>query len=271
MTIQKVAVPSGAKIALEDSGGAGVPLIFSHGYMMNHTMFDPQVEYFKSRCHCIAWDARGHGETEWEGDFTYWDSAKDLLGIMDALGIDKAVHVGMSQGGIVGMRAALLAPERFYGIVQQSTQAGPVPDSGDDTFIRTMDDWVANGADQQKVEFMASFILGPGTDHTYWHNAWKGVTSAQVRDATGCLMSIDALWGRLKDIKVPVATIHGLADIATSHELGLKTPEGVPDARGITLIEGGPHAVNLSHPDEVNKAIAEFLDELEAENPEMKG
>ncbi len=271
MAVQFVDVPSGAKIAYEDTGGPGVPLVFSHGYMMNHTMFDSQVEYFKSRCRCIAWDARGHGETRWQGDFNYWDSAKDLLGLIDALDLGKIVHVGMSQGGIVGMRGALLAPEKFYGIVQLATQAGEVPDSGDDTFVRTMDDWFVNGADQGKVEFLASFILGPGANHDYWHKAWFDMTKQQVRDATGCLMSIDPLWDRLKDVSVPVATIHGLADIATSHELGLRTPQGVPDARGVTLIEGGPHAVNITHPDEVNKAIEEFLDELEAENPEMKG
>lgn len=271
MAIKLVDVPSGAKIAVEDSGGSGVPLIFSHGYMMNHTMFDAQVEHFRSRCRCIAWDARGHGQTVWEGPFNYWDSARDLLGLMDTLGIDKCVHVGMSQGGIVGMRAAMLAPERFYGIVQLATQAGEVPDSGDDTFVRTMDDWIANGADQAKVEFLASFILGPGANHQYWHDAWSKMTSTQIRDATGCLMSIDALFDRLHEVKVPVATIHGLADIATSHELGLMTPLGVPDPRGVTLIPGGPHAVNITNPRRVNKAIEDFIDELAEEIPAMEG
>lgn len=271
MTERLVEVPSGAKLWVNDHGGDGVPLVFSHGYMMNHTMFDRQVEYFSPRYRCIAWDARGHGRTEWEGDFNYWDSAKDLIGLLDALGMEKCVHVGMSQGGIVGMRAAMLSPDHFYGIVQLSTQAGPVPDSGDDTFERTMDDWVANGADQDKVEFLASFILGPGADHDHWHKAWFGMTSAQVRDATGCLMSIDALFDRLHEVKVPVATIHGLADIATSHELGLMTPLGVPDPRGVSLIPGGPHAVNITDPRRVNKAIEDFILELEEENPEMKG
>lgn len=271
MAIKIVSVPSGAKVAVADSGGSGVPLVFSHGYMMNHTMFDPQVEHFKGRCRCIAWDARGHGQTAWEGDFNYWDSAQDLIGVLDALGIEKCIHVGMSQGGIVGMRAVLLAPERFFGIVQLSTQAGAVPDSGDDTFERTMDDWVANGADQEKVEFLASFILGPGADHAYWHKAWFGMSEAQVRDATGCLMSIDPLFDRLSEVKVPVATIHGLADIATSHELGLLTPMGVPDPRGVSLIPGGPHAVNITDPKRVNKAIEDFIDELAEENPAMEG
>ena len=271
MAITMIDVPSGAKMAVEDNGGAGVPLVFSHGYMMNHTMFDRQVEHFRSRCRCITWDARGHGQTQWEGDFNYWDSARDLIGILDALGIDKCVHVGMSQGGIVGMRAAMLAPERFHGIVQLATQAGPLPKGDDDTFERTMYGWVDNGPDDEKIDFLTMLILGPGADHEHWRKAWTGMTSAQVRDATNCLMSIDGLFDRLGEVKVPVATIHGLADVGSAFELGLLTPMGVPDPRGVTMIPGGPHGVNITHPERVNKAIADFIDELAAENPGMEG
>lgn len=263
--------PGGAELAVDDTGGAGPVIVFSHGYMMSRHMFGPQVEHFRQQFRCITWDARGHRDTVWEGAFTYWDSARDMLSILDALNLDKVIHVGMSQGGLLGMRAALLAPERFYGLVQLSTQAGELPDSGDDTFVRLVNDWIANGPDQEKLDFLSSFILGPGTDHAYWHESWRSVSSAQLRDATGALMTIDPLWDRLHEVTVPVATIHGLADVATSHELGLRTPAGVPDPRGVTLIEGGPHAVNLSHPDQVNTAIAAFIDELAAENPELKG
>lgn len=268
--MQKIALPTGPTIAYEDSGGNGTAIVFSHGYMMNRTMFEPQFAALSARWRCIAWDARGHGETEWEGPFDYWDSGRDMLALCDALGLEKIVHVGMSQGGLLGMRAALMAPERFYGIVQLSTQAGVVPPSDDDTFPRQIADWIENGPDQGKVEFLASFILGPGVDPAHWYAAWKAMTKAQVRDATGALMTIDELWHRLPDVSVPVATIHGLADIATSHELGLRTPMAVPDPRSVTLIPGGPHAVNISNPKRVNKAIVDFIEELATENPAIK-
>lgn len=272
MALQMIDLPSGTRIALDDSGGAGAPIIFSHGYMMDRNMFAAQVAHFSPEWRCITWDERAHGETESTGPFDYWDSARDLLGWMDALGIDKAVHVGMSQGGLVGMRAALLQPERFYGLVQLSTQAGPLPaDDGDTTFPDTMDDWVANGADQAKLEFLSSFILGAGVDPGYWHDRWSRMTGDQIKYATNALYTIDALWDRLPELALPIATIHGLADIATSHELGLMTPVAVADPRGVSLIPGGPHAVNISHPVRVNFAIQAFLDELAAENPDMKG
>ena len=73
----------------------------------------------------ITWDERGFGDTEYDGEpFTYWDSAADCLGLLDHLGIDRAVVGGMSQGGFVSLRAALTAPERVRGLILIDTQAG---------------------------------------------------------------------------------------------------------------------------------------------------
>ncbi|GGY98310.1 alpha/beta fold hydrolase [Novosphingobium colocasiae] len=267
MPVRLIASPGGAQLAVDDTGPAdgnadGPVLVFSHGFMMNRQMFAPQVDHFRARYRCVAWDARGHGDTRWDGPFDYWDSARDLLAICDALDLARVVHVGMSQGGLVGMRAALLRPGRLAGLVQLATQAGAMPEGLDDSFARMIGDWIDHGPDADKLEFLASFILGPGVDHATWHQHWRNMTQAQVRDATGALMTIDPLWHRLGEVTLPVATIHGLADIATSHELGLRTPAAVPDPRGVTLIEGGPHAVNLTHPAQVNRAIEEFLQEI---------
>lgn len=264
-----IEAPGGARLAVDSWGldreGGDLPvLVFSHGYMMNRHMFAPQIAHFAGDFRCVTWDARGHGQTVWSGAFDYWDSARDLLAICDGLALENVVHVGMSQGGLVGMRAALLQPGRLAGLVQLSTQAGPLPEAADDRFATTMAGWIAQGPDREKLEFLASFILGPGVDQAIWHGHWRAMSCAQVRDATGALMAIDPLWDRLADLDLPVATIHGLADLATSHELGLRTPAGVPDPRGVTLVEGGPHAVNLTHSAAVNRAIAEFLEDIGA-------
>jgi 3-oxoadipate enol-lactonase len=269
--MKKIALPTGPTVAYEDSGGDGTAIVFSHGYMMNRTMFEPQFAGLADRWRCIAWDARGHGETDWEGPFDYWDSGRDMLALCDALGLDRIVHVGMSQGGLLGMRAALLHPERFHGLVQLSTQAGIVPESeAGANFGRHMTAWMAEGPNQERLDFLGDFIIGPDVDHAYWHDVWKAMPLAKVRDATGALMTIDELWDRLHEVTPPVCTIHGLADVATAHELGLRTPMAVPDPRGVTLIPHGPHAVNVSNPRRVNKAIADFIKELAAENPAIR-
>src|SRR5581483_12488544 len=104
---------NGQRIRYDDTGTDGAPIIFSHGFLMDREMFAPQVEALAGEFRVISWDERGFGKTEFDGKpFTYWDSAKDCLGLLTHLGIEQAVLAGMSQGGFLSLRAALLAPER---------------------------------------------------------------------------------------------------------------------------------------------------------------
>jgi 3-oxoadipate enol-lactonase len=258
-----ITIPGGPVLTYEDSGGAGVPIIFSHGLFMDRTMFGPQVERFSAERRCIVWDERAHGETESHGEFTYWDSARDLLALMDALEIDQAVHFGMSQGGLLGMRAALLAPERFTAIVMHSSQAGGLaPDEGTDGFKAIIAEWVEQGATEDKLQFLVDLILGPGVDPTYWRTYWAQLTPEQITDAVSALYSIDDVHDRLPDVAMPVLVIHGKADVSTPWERAERVAREVPDSRGWVLIEGAPHANNLSHPEIVNEATARFLNDV---------
>src|SRR5437588_8120359 len=91
---------NGQRIRFEDSGGDGAPVVLSHGFLMDREMFAGQVQALAPEFRVIAWDQRGFGETEYDGEpFTYWDSARDCLGVLDHLEIDRAVLGGMSQGG----------------------------------------------------------------------------------------------------------------------------------------------------------------------------
>ena len=87
----------GQQIHYSDSGGSGEALIFSHGFLMDLSMFNAQVEALSGEFRCIAWDERGFGRTPVKGPFSYWDSANDAVALLDYLQIDKAVFVGMSR------------------------------------------------------------------------------------------------------------------------------------------------------------------------------
>ena len=115
---------NGQHIFFEDSGGNGAPVIFSHGFLMDHEMFAPQVEALADDFRCITWDERGFGQTPASGPFTYYDSASDCLALLGHLGIDQAVLAGMSQGGFLSLRAALTAPDRVKALVLIDTQSG---------------------------------------------------------------------------------------------------------------------------------------------------
>src|SRR6516165_5967330 len=119
-----VAAVNGIEISYTDSGGQGPAVVFSHGYLLDHTMFGRQVTALAPRYRVITWDQRGHGGTRAAGPFTYRDSAADLLGLLGQLGVERAVLAGMSQGGFVSLRAALSAPDRVRALVLIDSQAG---------------------------------------------------------------------------------------------------------------------------------------------------
>ena len=66
-----VAAVNGIEIDYTDSGGQGPAVVFSHGYLMDHTMFDRQVTALAPEYRVITWDQRGHGGTRATGAFTY--------------------------------------------------------------------------------------------------------------------------------------------------------------------------------------------------------
>ncbi len=125
------AAVNGTEISYADTGGDGPAVVLSHGILMDQSMFAPQVQALAPEFRVITWDQRGHGRdqrghggTPAHGPFSYWDSARDLLGLLDHVGVERAVLGGMSQGGFVSLRAALLAPDRVRGLILIDTQAG---------------------------------------------------------------------------------------------------------------------------------------------------
>src|SRR3954454_5260355 len=154
---------NGQRIFYEDSGEGETAVVFSHGYLMDHSMFDAQRDALRDRFRVIAWDERGHGQTETSDDaFTYWDSARDLLGLLDALEIEQAVLAGMSQGGFLSMRAALTAPERVKALVLLDTQTGVEEAEKRPGYDQLLDAWVApDGPPQDVLDTVAAIILGP--------------------------------------------------------------------------------------------------------------
>jgi len=73
----------GQRLHYQDTGGAGPAIVFSHGLLMDASMWDAQVKALRGRHRCITRDERGHGQTgEASEDFTYEASVEDLLGLL---------------------------------------------------------------------------------------------------------------------------------------------------------------------------------------------
>jgi 3-oxoadipate enol-lactonase len=244
----------------EDTGD-GPPLVFSHGLLMDHEMFDPQVGALKSEFRCITWDERGHGQTQSSrsppAPFTFWDSAKDLLGLLDHLGIEHAVLVGMSQGGFLSLRAALLAPERVTALGFIDSHAGREDESLLPGYEAMVHEWMTNGPSDALAEVVASIILGPA-DHGPWIAKWKAKPPEWVVEPFKTLVGREDLHDRLAEITCPCIVIHGEADAAIPMANSESLCRGLPRCEKIVRIPGAGHASNLSHPEVVTDVLRDF-------------
>ncbi|MEO1848791.1 MAG: alpha/beta hydrolase, partial [Pseudomonadota bacterium] len=75
-------------------------------------------------------------------------------------------------------------------------------------------------------------------------------------------LSRDDITARLPDITCPVLVVHGTDDMAITIDKAQAVAAAVPDCRGLVRIQGAGHAPNMTHADEVNSALVQFLDEL---------
>jgi pimeloyl-ACP methyl ester carboxylesterase len=248
---------NGTTIHFEDTGGRGPAVILSHGFLMDHTMFDAQVAALRATHRVVTWDERGFGGTHAPGDFTYWDSANDVLALMNHLGIAKAVVGGMSQGGFLSLRVALTAPERVEALILLDTQAGTEAPETVEPYNQLHAAWVGHGSAAVQ-DVIAGIILGPG-QWQEWFAKWAALQPDQFTRAFNCLMHRDDITDRLGEITCPALIVHGTADVAIPMAKAEVLRDGIAGPTTLVPVDGGPHAANMTHADEVNKAIVRFL------------
>ena len=254
------------RIFFEDTGGDKPVLAFSHGLLMDHSMFAPQIEAFREHWRCITWDERGHGQTGQMQDlspFDYWDSARDLIALLEYLSVPKAVLVGMSQGGFLSLRCALLRPDLVRALVLIDTQAGP-EDPAQMTGNRALGEhWLEHGPSETLIDNAERILLGenwPGA--AAWREKWWHFSPRHFLECLNTLGEREDLTHRLPEIHVPALVIHGTDDIAIPTAKARELAHGLNAS--LSLIPAAGHAANLTHPAPVNAAMATFLGRLGA-------
>jgi len=111
---------NGLRLRLLQWGAPGRPaLCFLHGGAAHAHWFDLVAPAFADRFHVVSLDQRGHGESQWAEPPAYAteDFARDLVGVMDALGWERMTVVGHSMGGHNAMAFAAWHPERVSRLV----------------------------------------------------------------------------------------------------------------------------------------------------------
>lgn len=253
-----VTVGSGQLVSYVDHGGDGPPVLLLHSYLMDADMFAPQVAAFGGAFRLIAMDERGHGGTPIDGAFTYVDLARDALGLLDELGVARCAVVGVSEGGVIGLLMAELAPDRVVALALLGTSgAAEEPEMGL-RYWEAARAWQEHGATRKVLDLHARTCLG-GYDAAEWRAKWRRLSWGQVFTVLIPIAKRDGMWDRLPMISCPALVLHGSADAVYPVDRAHELVERLPNAEPPVIIEGGAHFLSLTDADAVNPHLRAFL------------
>lgn len=256
-------------IAFEVTGPPNAPaLVFGHSLLFDHRMWAPQVADLSRDFRCVAIDFKGHGHSdEPRSGMTMLEHAEDYGKVMDHLGIESAVLVGLSMGGMAAMPFALAHPSRVRALVLLDTSAEPEPGAA-----RAKNQALAVTA---RLFGISDFIMKRVNDLMWsrrfqlerpdlvseWSTRVKALPRRAVYRAVVSVMGRKAIGPRLADIRCPTLVIVGDEDKATPPATNRHIADTIPGAE-FTLLPRTGHIANLEEPDLVTKLIRAFLAKL---------
>jgi non-heme chloroperoxidase len=263
------------KIYYEDHGG-GQPVVLIHGYPLNSDSWERQEpELLSAGYRVIRYDRRGFGNSSRPTTgFDYDTFAADLNALMEHLELEDAVLVGFSMGtGEVTRYLGTYGSAR----VGKAVLFGAIP-----PFVLKTDD-NPEGVDQEIFDGIKAAIVADryayfkdffdnfyNTDKLAPERISEQAFQASFNVAAGAsphasYACVDT-WltdfrADLPKIDVPMLVMHGTEDrILPFPATAKRLPALVGNLRLIP-VEGGPHNIGWTHPDEVNKGLLEFLAE----------
>ena len=252
-------------VSYNDEGPDGVPVvIFIHGFPFNKSMWDLQLRALKDTYRVIAYDVRGHGNTDaGTKDFSIELFAEDLLGLMDVLQLDKVVLCGLSMGGYIALNAIGKYPERFNALILSDTQC--IADSAESKVKRMAaiekikEHGVEKYAEESIPNFFAtaSFDTKPAAIAVVKEMILK-TSLASLCNTLLALAAREETCSKLPKITVPILILVGEEDKITPPDAARLMLDKTNDS-SLMIIEHAAHLANLENPHEFNDQLTQFL------------
>lgn len=114
----------GVQTCYEMSGDDRPVLVLSNSLGTNLSMWDPQMPQLEQHFRILRYDTRGHGRSSVApGDYTIEQMGRDVLGLLDALRLERVYFCGLSMGGMIGIWLGIYAADRLHRLVLCNTAA----------------------------------------------------------------------------------------------------------------------------------------------------
>lgn len=247
-------------------GGAGWPVVLIHAFPLNADMWRPQIERVPDGWRFIAPDLRGFGpRTRAAAHSTpSMDAfANDVVALLDALEIERAVVGGLSMGGYIAFALLRKSPERCGAVVLANTRAQA--DSAEGLAARQkMSELVRAEGPPAVADQMLPKLLGHTSARERPHLADQVRGMIETASAEGIDAAIQAMMRRpdstpmLSGISVPALVIAGEEDSIIPLGDAEALDRGISRSRLVVLPAAG-HLSNLEAPGDFSLALADFL------------
>ncbi|MDC9826204.1 3-oxoadipate enol-lactonase [Devosia sp. ZB163] len=246
-----------------DTGPRDAPaLVFVNSLGTDLCIWDGVVEQLATDHRAITYDKRGHGLSSVPpAPYAIADLSRDLLELVDHLGLDHFVLAGVSVGGMVAMRFAIDHPERLASVVLCDTAAR----IGDLATWNARIDAIRRGgmaaiADAVLLRwFPHSIRTGRDVEMAGWRNLLLRSSVEGYAGTCAALRDAD-LTAAVADIAVPTLMVVGAEDQSTPPDLVRATADRIPGAR-FELIAGAGHIPSIDRPTDLARLIRRHVEE----------
>jgi 3-oxoadipate enol-lactonase len=259
----------GGKIAYEEQG-RGRPIVLLHEGIADRRMWNREFSLLARDHHVVRYDLRGYGGSTPAA--SEYSPVRDLVALLDRLGLTRPLIVGPSVGGKIALDLTLAHPERvgallliapgYSGMDYDHVPGGKATFERDERLSKAASDAWAGGKLEEATEHLrqlwAASLKGGALDlfRTMVHdNATEIFEERSGRYET---REGEPAATRLKEIRVPTRILVGDCDNPAMPHCANFLARGIPGATA-QLVPGADHLLNLSRPDAFDSALQAFV------------
>lgn len=244
--------------------GAGPPVLLAHSFLCSGEMWREQVPRLARSYRVVTIDLRGHGRSDAAaGPFTLYDLVDDALAVLDEAGIERAAWAGLSVGGMMALRAALVAPARVSALLVFDSDAGP--ETGWTRAQHRLLGAVARAVGVRPViGSVLRQMFGATTRRQRpdlvdeWRERFLAAHVPSMLRFLRLLDTRDDVTLQLPNVGTPALVLVGGEDRALPPSRSRRIAAALPDARYVE-IPGAGHLSALERPEVVTAAMEAFL------------
>jgi non-heme chloroperoxidase len=265
---------SGHDLSVRNLGGDGRPVVLIHGWPLSSESWSEQASVLsEAGFHVVAYDRRGFGRSDPGDRYDYDTLADDLANILTDFDLTDVTLVGFSMGGgEVARYVSRHGQDRLHSVVF----AAAVPpfllktdDNPDGPLTEDAAAEMRSGLEKDRDAFFEDFttaFFSAGDELKVSEEQRRAAVElcrqSDQDAALGCMEAFGTTDFRqdLRSVTVPTLVIHGDGDAIVPLEgSGQLTHQAIKNSE-LVVLRDAPHGCNVSHAQEFNHALLQFLD-----------